>query len=174
MRQPASSIWVVCRDKRCGYIEMVNAPASPRRARDAMSSGMRGVLEGLRIVIVDDDGDARDLLATVLLQRSAQVFAADRAAEAFELLERERPDVLISDIAMPEEDGYMLIARVRALPADRGGRTPAIAVTAYAGRADRKRALEAGFDAHFAKPIEIDNLVDTLVDIRAARDVPVP
>jgi CheY-like chemotaxis protein len=136
-----------------------------------MSSGMRGVLEGLRIVIVDDDGDARELLATVLLQRSAQVFAAECAPDAFGLLESERPDVLISDIAMPEEDGYMLIGRVRALPADRGGRTPAIAVTAYAGRADRDRALDAGFDAHFSKPIDIDSLVDALLEIRSSRDV---
>jgi CheY-like chemotaxis protein len=136
-----------------------------------MSSGMRGVLQGLRIVIVDDDGDARELLATVLLQRSAQVFVAECAPDAFGLLESERPDVLISDIAMPEEDGYMLIGRVRALPADRGGRTPAIAVTAYAGRADRDRALDAGFDAHFSKPIDIDSLVDALLEIRSSRDV---
>ncbi len=150
---------------------MVNAPAPPSRSRDASTSGVRGVLEGLRIVIVDDDADARDLLSTVLTQRNAQVFAADCAAEAFELLRRERPDVLISDIAMPEEDGYMLIGRVRALSADDGGRTPAVAVTAYAGRADRKRALEAGFDGHFAKPIDIDSLIDALLDIRSARDL---
>jgi CheY-like chemotaxis protein len=132
---------------------------------------MRGVLEGLRIVIVDDDGDARDLLSTVLTQRSAQVFAAECAADAFELVARERPDVLISDIAMPEEDGYMLIARVRQLAAEEGGRTPAFAVTAYAGSADRARALEAGFDDHFSKPVDIDVLVDKLLDIRAARDL---
>jgi CheY-like chemotaxis protein len=146
---------------------MVNAPAPPSSARDATTSGVRGVLEGLRIVIVDDDPDARDLLATVLLQRNAQVFAADCAAEAFELLRRERPDALISDIAMPEEDGYMLIGRVRALSADDGGRTPSLAVTAYAGSADRKRALDAGFDGHFAKPIDIDSLVDKLLEIRS-------
>lgn len=150
---------------------MVNACAPPRGARDPSTSGVRGVLEGLRIVIVDDDDDARDLLATVLTQRSAHVFAADCAAEAFELLQRERPDALVSDIAMPEEDGYMLIGRVRALAPDDGGRTPALAVTAYAGRADRKRALDAGFDGHFAKPIDIDVLVDTLIDIRSARDL---
>jgi len=150
---------------------MVNAPSPPNAARDATTSGVRGVLEGLRIVIVDDDPDARDLLATVLTQRSAQVYAADTAAEAFDLLGRERPDALISDIAMPEEDGYMLIGRVRALPAHGGGGTPAIAVTAYAGPADRRRALEAGFDGHFAKPIDIDALVGVLLDVRAARDL---
>jgi CheY-like chemotaxis protein len=117
--------------------------------------------------VVDDDGDARDLLATVLLQRSAEVFVAECAAEAFDLVQRELPHALISDIAMPEEDGYMLIGRVRALPADRGGKTTAIAVTAYAGRADRKRALDAGFDAHFAKPVDIDTLVEELAPLRA-------
>lgn len=150
---------------------MVNAPAPPSAARDASTSGVRGVLEGLRIVIVDDDPDARDLLATVLTQRSARVFEAECAAEAFDLLRRERPDVLISDIAMPEEDGYMLIGRVRALAAEDGGRTPAVAVTAYAGRADRKRAMDAGFDDHFAKPIDIDALVETLLDMRSTRDL---
>jgi len=124
------------------------------------------VLEGLRVVVVDDDGDARDLLATVLLQRSAQVFVAESAAEALELVKRELPDALISDIAMPEEDGYMLIGRVRALPEGGGGKTPSIAVTAYAGRADRKRALDAGFDAHFSKPIDIDTLIEELAPLR--------
>ena len=133
---------------------------------------MRGVLDGLRIVIVDDDCDARDLLATVLVQRNAAVFSAGCAAEALDLLQRERPDVLISDIAMPEEDGYMLIARIRRLPEENGGRTPAIAVTAYAGRIDRSRAIEAGFDAHLAKPVDIDALVDLLLEIRAVRSAP--
>jgi CheY-like chemotaxis protein len=127
------------------------------------------VLKGYRIVLVDDDPDARDLLTTVLVQRSAEVFAAESASEAFQLVQRERPDVLISDIAMPEEDGYTLIRRVRTLSEAQGGRTPSIAVTAYAGRADRSRALEAGFDAHYAKPIDIDALVDHLLDMRAER-----
>lgn len=147
----------------------MNAPAPPNAAPDATTTGVRGVLEGLRIVIVDDDPDARELLATLLTQRTAEVFAGESAAEAFELLRRERPDVLVSDIAMPEEDGYMLIRRVRALSEEEGGRIPALAVTAYAGRADRTRALEAGFDGHFAKPIDIDSLVERLLEIRSAR-----
>ena len=76
------------------------------------------------------------------------------------------PDVLISDIAMPEEDGHMLIRKLRTLPAEEGGRTLAIAVTAYAGRADKVRALDAGFDAHYGKPIDIDLLVARLGEIR--------
>lgn len=146
--------------------KVVNAERSPGRMRGATTSGVRGVLQGLRVVVVDDDGDARDLLATVLLQRHAVVFVAESAAEALELVQRELPDALISDIAMPEEDGYMLIGRVRALPEERGGKTTSIAVTAYAGRADRKRALDAGFDAHLPKPVDIDTLIDELALLR--------
>ncbi len=126
------------------------------------------MLEGVRILVVDDDPDARELLRTVLSQRAANVVDAESAEEALQLLVRDRPDVLISDIAMPEQDGYMLIGRVRALAEDAGGRTPAVAVTAYAGTADRTRALGAGFDAHFAKPIDIDVLVGAIVDMATA------
>jgi CheY-like chemotaxis protein len=140
-------------------------PAST--SKPGLGPATRGALAGIRIVVVDDDPDARDLLATVLAQRSAEVLAASSAGEAFALVQREHPDVLISDIAMPEEDGYMLVRRVRALPPEDGGRTPAIAVTAYAGHGDRRRALEAGFDVHYAKPIDIDALVACLLDIRA-------
>lgn len=139
----------------------------PNRPRDAKTAATRGVLEGLRIVVVDDDNDARDLLATILTQRSALVYEAECAADAMALLLKELPDVLISDIAMPEEDGYMLIGRVRKLAPERGGRTPAIAVTAYAGQADRARAMEAGFDLHFSKPVDIDLLIETLADLRS-------
>lgn len=150
--------------------EAVTAAKPPERASAANASGVRGVLQGLRIVVVDDDDDARDLLATVLTQRSAEVFVAETAADAFELVQRELPNALISDIAMPEEDGYMLIGRVRLLPEERGGKTTAIALTAYAGRADRKRALDAGFDTHFSKPVDIDKLVHALAMLRPGFD----
>ncbi|MBX3189163.1 MAG: response regulator [Labilithrix sp.] len=146
----------------------MNSRAPGGRGPDAMSSGPRGVLEGLRILIVDDDGDARELLKTIFSQRRAVVFAAESVAEAMDLLERERPDVLVSDIAMPEEDGYTLIRRLRALAPERGGRTPAIALTAYAGSADRARALAAGFDRYFSKPLDLDALLDALIDVRSA------
>ncbi len=105
----------------------------------------------------------------MLTQRQAQVFVAECAAEALELVRREHPDVLVSDIAMPEEDGYMLVSRLRALPEEEGGRTPAVAVTAYAARSDRQRALEAGFDRHVSKPVDVDQLVDLLLDARLSR-----
>lgn len=150
---------------------MVSAPTrkdAGDSSTSSASSGVRGLLEGLRIVVVDDDSDARELLAAFLGQRSAEVFTASCAADGFVLLERELPDALISDIAMPEEDGYMLIRRIRALPDERGGRTPAIALTAYAARSDRLRALEAGFDAHFPKPVDIEAVVEKLVDMLAS------
>lgn len=153
----------------------MDTPGTPKTANDPAdksgTSGTRGVLTGLRVVVVDDDDDARDLLCTVLTQRDAEIFAADCAAAAYELVVEKRPDVLISDIAMPEQDGYMLIGRVRMLGEAQGGRTPAIAITAYAGRADQKRAIDAGFDAHFSKPIDIDKLVDQLLGLRSARDL---
>lgn len=150
-------------------MDLVKDAAPPKGPRDATSSGVRGVLEGVRVVIVDDDPDARELLSTVLKQRQAVVFVAERAAEALELVRQEHPDVLVSDIAMPEEDGYMLISKVRSLPEEEGGRTPALAVTAYAARSDRQRALEAGFDGHIAKPVDVDRLVDALLDARLSR-----
>jgi CheY-like chemotaxis protein len=123
-------------------------------------------LEGLRVLVVDDDPDARDLLCALLGQRGASVSTASRAEDAFELLTTERPDVLVSDIAMPGEDGYTLVGRVRALPADQGGATPAIAVTAYAASSDRARALAAGFDHYLSKPVDLDKLVETLRALR--------
>ncbi len=117
-------------------------------------------LAGFRIVLVDDDDDARELLTTCFHQRAAEVHAAASGAEAFGLVQQHRPDVLISDIAMPAEDGYMLIRRVRALSEEEGGRTFAIAVTAHCAQVDRKRAIDAGFDAHHAKPLHLDKLID--------------
>jgi CheY-like chemotaxis protein len=145
----------------------VNGQAPPKGTCITPTSGVRGILQGMRIVIVDDDDDARDLLMILLTQRSARVFPAGSAAEALALVEREHPDAIVSDIAMPDEDGYMLIERVRALPDDAGGRTPAIAVTAYTGRGDREHVIAAGFDVHCGKPIDLDALVTTLVELRA-------
>lgn len=126
-------------------------------------------LDQLRILIVDDDDDARDLLSTVLRHRGANVIAAANAREAFEALCRERPDVLVSDIAMPGEDGFGLIARVRALPELEGGATPSIAVTAFATSTDRRRALSAGFDAWLPKPVDHDALVTLITEVHGQR-----
>jgi len=115
-------------------------------------------LQGLRLLIVEDEADARDVLCVMLGRCGADVATVGSAAEALELQSRWHPDVLLSDIEMPEEDGYFLISRVRALPPELGGRVPAIALTGHARHEDRERALSAGFDAHVAKPVDIDEM----------------
>ena len=122
-------------------------------------------LGGLKLLVVDDDTDARDFLARVLAECGAAVSSTGNAAEALALVERERPDVLVSDIGMPNVDGYELLRRIRALGQARGGRLPAIALTAFARSEDRTRALRAGFLAHVAKPVDPAELVATIASI---------
>ncbi len=122
-------------------------------------------LAGIRVVAVDDDADARKLLETVLTRCHAQVTMTKTAAEALEAVRRERPDVLLSDVEMAGEDGYGLIAKVRALPPEEGGNTPAAALTAYARVEDRTRALRAGFQLHVPKPVEPSELVAVVVNL---------
>jgi signal transduction histidine kinase/CheY-like chemotaxis protein len=113
------------------------------------------VLDGIKVLVVDDDGEAREVLSDILVHHGAEVRSVGRAAEVLPALSEFRPDVLLCDIAMPEEDGYSLLRRVRALAPTAGGQTPAIAVTALATRSDRKRALAAGFQLHVAKPTPV-------------------
>jgi PAS domain S-box-containing protein len=122
-------------------------------------------LDGVRVLVVEDEADARHLLAAVLQKRGAQVFLAATAVEALDVLERERPDVLLSDIALQDEDGYSLIRKVRSLPQDRGGRIPAAALTGYGRLEDRMRALSAGFQLHAAKPVEPSELVAVVASL---------
>ena len=122
-------------------------------------------LEGLKVLVVDDDADTRELLKAVLGSRGAEVSAAGSAREALELFETLRPAVLVSDIGMPGEDGYDLIRKVRALPAERGGRTPAVALTAYAGAEDRARAFLAGYQVHVPKPVEPKELMGVVASL---------
>src|SRR5205085_6673800 len=102
-------------------------------------------LDGLRVLVVDDEADTREMLKAGLGQCGAEVTLAGSAAEALAEVEKSPPDVLISDIGMPEEDGYDLMRKVRGLPQDEGGRVPAIALTAYARTEDRLQALRAGY-----------------------------
>jgi CheY-like chemotaxis protein len=108
---------------------------------------------------VDDEADARNLLNTMLSQHGAEVTTAATAAEAVSALQQFIPDVLVSDIGMPEEDGYSLIRKVRALDASLGGQVPAVALTAYARAEDRAQALLAGFQLHVPKPVNAAELV---------------
>jgi len=116
-------------------------------------------LIGLRVLLVDDEPEARSILSTVIKRRGAEVKACESAHEALNVLGDWLPDVLISDLAMPDEDGYSFIEKVRSLPADRGGEIPAAALTAYARDEDRKRALAAGYQMHIAKPVSSSQLV---------------
>jgi CheY-like chemotaxis protein len=111
------------------------------------------VLTGLKVLVVDDEPDARELVETILGQAGAEVLLATSASDALQILQGEAPDVLLSDLEMPEQSGYALIRRVRQLPAEKGGRIPAAALTAYARREDRTRALRAGFQMHISKPL---------------------
>ncbi len=121
-----------------------------------LMDGLR--LDGLQVLIVDDETDDRELLTTLLRQNGAVVIAVAAAREALTALTKgsfdQRPDVLVSDIGMPGEDGYALIRQVRALAPEQGGRIPAIALTAYARTEDRIKALAAGFQSHVPKPVE--------------------
>lgn len=117
------------------------------------------VLEGKRVLVVDDDTDTRDFYITVLEQCGASVTAVASVSDALEALKRQRPDVLVSDIGMPCEDGYTLIGKVRALESVGGRHLPAVALTAYAREVDRQQAIAAGFQEHLPKPVEPAELV---------------
>jgi PAS domain S-box-containing protein len=117
------------------------------------------VAAGLTVLLVDDEQDAREALRLILQQNGMLVTTAASAREAFELIERLQPDIILSDIAMPGEDGLSLIRRVRLLPLDRGGQIPAIALSAYAGAEDRRKALLAGFQRHIPKPVDPAHLL---------------
>jgi CheY-like chemotaxis protein len=116
-------------------------------------------LDGVRVLVVDDARNVREVVADILTQYGATVSAVGSAEEALAALQRERPDVLLSDLAMPGRGGYWLIGQVRALPPERGGITPAAALTAFTGPEHRARVLRAGFQLHVEKPASLDALV---------------
>jgi CheY-like chemotaxis protein len=137
-------------------------------AAAAARPGPMPSLAGLRVLVVDDEPDARDLVARILSRCGAEVTLAGSAREAAERLPAERPDVLLSDIGMPDQDGYALIRQVRALPPERGGQTPAVALTAFARGEDRERALAEGFQLHVAKPVEPADLAAAVAAVAAS------
>ena len=125
------------------------------------------LLSGLNVLVVDDDSDTLTLMATALKRRHANVTAVSSAGEAIQEITRKRPDVLVSDIAMPDEDGYGLIKKVRSLENGVSENIPAVAITAYAKEEDRERALSAGFQIYLAKPVELTELISVVA--RAAK-----
>jgi signal transduction histidine kinase/ActR/RegA family two-component response regulator len=144
--------------------QMDARPARPR-------AGALPSLDGVRVLVVDDEKDAREVIVAILEQRGARTFEAATVEEALARLEEERPDVLVSDIGLPEEDGYSLMRRIRALPRERGGGIPAAAITAYARIEDRMQALLAGFQIHVPKPVQPAELIAVVASL-AARKAP--
>jgi signal transduction histidine kinase/ActR/RegA family two-component response regulator len=135
--------------------EPKNEQNSPTTAQHSLS--------GLRVLVVDDEGDTRELVAAVLTTCGAEVVSVSSATEALDQMERQRFNLLISDIGMPEMNGYDLIGRIRQLGEDHGGRTPAVALTSYAGIDDRKRALAAGYGMHIPKPFVAAELISAAI-----------
>ncbi|KYG65523.1 hypothetical protein AZI86_00135 [Bdellovibrio bacteriovorus] len=156
------NIQVTSEGKGLGSTFSVILPLTSLRSHPTTDDTLEDVshlLDGVHILVVDDQADALSLVATVLKRAGARVDKASSATEAFKKVVRVRPDVLISDIGMPEKDGYDLIGMVRKLPQDMGGETLAIALTAYAQEEDQKKTLQMGFQAHLAKPVEGKQLV---------------
>jgi CheY-like chemotaxis protein len=134
-----------------------------RREVERRRSGSGVVrLDGLHVLLVEDDDDSRKLLGTMLKRCGARVTSTKSAKEALTVFEGDLPDVLVSDIGMPDEDGYELIRKLRSAPPEKGGLTPAIALTGYASRKDRERALAAGYHQHIAKPIEQSEMIGAI------------
>jgi PAS domain S-box-containing protein len=122
-------------------------------------------LQGIKVLVVDDTTDMREYIAFVLEQEGAEVVAVTSAAEALTALTQFQPAVLVSDIGMPEMDGYMLLRQVRRLPSEQGGQIPAIALSAYVGELNQQQAIAAGFQRHLSKPIESATLIEAIVDL---------
>ena len=122
-------------------------------------------LDGLRVLVLDDEEDSRQIISTVIERTGAEVKTCESAREALQLLQQWHPDVLMSDIAMPEEDGFSFINKVRSLSMEQGGGTPAAAFTAYAREEDRKAVLDAGFQMHIPKPISSSQLVAMIASL---------
>lgn len=131
----------------------------------AKSSEATGDLSGIQVLVVDDDVDSREFVAFVLEQENAIVTAVSSGSDALQAFSQSIPNIVVSDIGMPEMDGYMLMRQIRMLPPDRGGCVRAIALSAYAGELDRQQAIGAGFQRHLAKPIDPIALVEIVVEL---------
>jgi CheY-like chemotaxis protein len=154
----------------------VRAVATPIGEAEGAPAAVKssGELAGVRALVVDDEDDARELLMSALDHYGADVIAVSSAAEAYTLITetppQERPDVMVTDIGMPDEDGYSLIRRVREWGEARGAYIPAVALTAYGRVEDRVRALKAGFQMHVAKPVDPDELAIVIMSVIRAHN----
>ena len=136
--------------------------AHPKSGHPSSRESAEVSLAGLTVLVIDDEVDARELVQSLLCDVGAEAIIAGSADEGLELLKARRPHVIVSDIGMPDRDGYQFMRDVRALTPEQGGRTPAIALTAFARSEDRTRAMLAGYQVHVSKPIEPDELVATI------------
>ena len=132
---------------------------------DDQEAWPRAALTGYRLLVVDDQADARELMTAILTGAGAHVETASSVQDALREIEAARPDALLADIGMPGADGYVLIREVRRRDAQKGRHLPAAAITAYAGDHDRQRAVAAGFDCHVAKPVSRSAVVDAVFSI---------
>ncbi len=123
------------------------------------------LLDGVRVLVVDDEADTRDYLTTLLKQYQAEVLAVASAQAALKAIEEWQPDVLVSDIGMPQEDGYSLVRQLRSRSPEQGGKIPAAALTAYARAEDRRRAIQAGFQLHLPKPVDPSELITVVASL---------
>jgi signal transduction histidine kinase/CheY-like chemotaxis protein len=141
-------------------------PIRPEKQVDTRASSLRGA----KVLVVDDDHDTREILSVMLTRYGTEVRTAASAAEALDVFPQWKPDVLVSDIGMPVEDGYALIKKIRALSADEGGEVPSVALTAFAGAVDKENALAAGFQQHLSKPVEPVQLAKVVARILGRSD----
>lgn len=145
-------------------LPLIKTESSQSKDKDmpSPSASPSSPLMGIEILLVDDDTDTRELIAFVLEEAGATIASASSVAEALQIFAQSKPDVLLSDIAMPEMDGYMFVRQLRGMSPAQGGEIPAIALTAFAGEIDREQALAAGFQMHLTKPIEPEALVQAI------------
>lgn len=148
-----------------GALPAVETSASAQTLMGPVSPATETPLKHLRILVVEDDLDTQELLKTMLEQRGADVTLVGSGNDALAEIARSKPDAIISDIGMTGENGYQLMRKIRSMNAEAGGRIPAIALTAYAGASDRRRALLAGFQMHLAKPVNPDDLLAVILSL---------
>ena len=147
----------------CVRLPLINTPTIEQSDGEFEQPKKTNPLNSLRVLVVDDEADSLDLLTFILKEEGAVIRSVTSAKEALEAFKKETPDLIISDIGMPDVNGYTLITQIRELP--QGKNIPAIASTAYAGEVDKQRSTEAGFQKHIAKPIDLSELIATIVEL---------
>jgi PAS domain S-box-containing protein len=140
-------------------------PVPPANPEEVTTFDGLPSLQGLKVLVVDDEADTRELIGEVLKEVGSEVITCRSVEEALVALEQHKPDILISDLGMPDEDGYSLISKIRALPSEQGGHIPAAALTAYARTEDRMRVLRSGFQFHLPKPVDSAELVTVVASL---------